>query len=95
MDSADQEPSRPRTVPHTVFGLMVPVTETGRVAVVPEVIGPMVQIVTVLLPPVLREEIEPALGAPYAAPVHALAPPWAETSVKFLQARTLINRFQV
>ena len=87
VDSADQDPSRPSTVPHAVFGLMVPVTETGSVAVLPVPREPIVQMVTSLLPPVaLRRAMEPCDGPPKVAPVHAFFPPWAETFVRSLQA---------
>ena len=87
VDSADQEPSKPSTVPHAVFGLIVPVTETGRVAVLPMPKEPIVQMVDSLLPPVaLRSPKEPCEGTPKVAPVHAFFPPWAETFVRFLQA---------
>ena len=87
VDSADQEPSRPSTVPHGVPDLMLPVTVTGRVAVLPMPSEPIVQIVTSFLPPVaFRRAMDPCDGPPKDAPVHAFFPPWAETFVRSLQA---------
>ena len=87
VESADQEPNRPRTVLQAVFGLMVPVTDVGRVTVWPLVIEPILQTDTALFPPVaFRVPTLPCVGAPYAEPVQALDPPWADTLVRFLQA---------